>query len=150
MRFRGRRHVSNCVRRRASAKAPRLDWHASCSVSLPIRPGASLGRHFRPRETSPGDSMTALLTLTSAIPTVLAQATDAGTGADENTGLGVISWIVVGLIAGFLGRRIVNKRGEGVVLDIILGLVGSLVGGFLFHLVGIHRNGSFFLSLIVA
>ena len=74
----------------------------------------------------------------------------AQTNADENTGLGFIAWIVVGLIAGFLGSKIVNKRGEGIMIDIILGLVGSLVGGFLFHLVGIHRNGSFIFSIIVA
>jgi len=76
----------------------------------------------------------------------LAQA-DAGS---DDMKLGIIAWIVVGLIAGFLGSRIVNKRGEGIVLDIILGLVGSLVGGFIFHLLGIHRNGSIILSIIVA
>ena len=80
-----------------------------------------------------------------AISPILAQGT-----VDDNTGLGVIAWIVVGLIAGFLGSKIVNKRGEGIVVDIILGLVGSVLGGFLFHLVGIHRNGSFILSVIVA
>ena len=95
--------------------------------------------------------MTALATLASVVPTILAQ-TDAGGGSnvDNNTGLGVISWIIVGLLAGFIASRIVNKRGEGVILDIILGLIGSVIGGFLFHLVGIHRNGSFILSLIVA
>src|SRR3954452_25209639 len=81
------------------------------------------------------------------VPTLLAQASG---NVDDNTGLGFIAWIIVGLIAGFLGSRIVNKRGEGVFLDIILGLIGSVVGGFLFHLVGIHRNGSLILSLIVA
>ena len=85
--------------------------------------------------------MNALLTISP----ILAQGT-----ADDNTGLGFIAWIVVGLIAGFLGSKIVNKRGEGIVLDIILGLVGSVIGGFLFHLLGIHRNGSFILSVVVA
>ena len=85
--------------------------------------------------------MNALIT----VPPVLAQGT-----VDDNTGLGIIAWIVVGLIAGFLGSKIVNKRGEGIFLDIILGLVGSIVGGFVFHLLGIHRNGSFILSVIVA
>src|SRR3954463_4070597 len=74
----------------------------------------------------------------------------AETDADDNVGLGFIAWIIVGLIAGFLGSKIVNKRGEGIMIDIILGLIGSVVGGFLFHLVGIHRNGSFILSIIVA
>jgi uncharacterized membrane protein YeaQ/YmgE (transglycosylase-associated protein family) len=48
----------------------------------------------------------------------------------------VISWIVLGLIAGFIGSKIVNKRGEGFFLDIVLGVVGALVGGFLFSLFG--------------
>jgi uncharacterized membrane protein YeaQ/YmgE (transglycosylase-associated protein family) len=47
-----------------------------------------------------------------------------------------VSWIVLGLIAGFVGSKIVNKRGEGLVLDIVLGIVGAIVGGFLFNLVG--------------
>src|SRR3954453_24049946 len=85
------------------------------------------------------------------ITSLLAQSnTNGANTADDNTGLGFIAWIVVGLIAGFIGSKIVNKRGEGVVRDIVLGLVGSIVGGLLFHLVGIHRNGSFILSIIVA
>src|SRR3954452_15538359 len=79
---------------------------------------------------------------------VLAQGTT--TTADDNTGLGIIAWIVVGLIAGFLGSKIVNKRGEGVLLDISLGLVGAVVGGFIFRLVGIHTSGGFNISIIVA
>jgi uncharacterized membrane protein YeaQ/YmgE (transglycosylase-associated protein family) len=50
--------------------------------------------------------------------------------------MSVIAWIVLGLIAGFIGSKIVNKSGEGVVLDIVLGIAGSMVGGFLFHMVG--------------
>ena len=42
-----------------------------------------------------------------------------------------LAWIVLGLIAGFLGSKIVNKRGEGLVLDLILGIVGAFVGGWL-------------------
>jgi uncharacterized membrane protein YeaQ/YmgE (transglycosylase-associated protein family) len=43
-----------------------------------------------------------------------------------------IGWLVLGLIAGFIASKIVNKTGEGVLLDIILGIVGAVVGGFLF------------------
>lgn len=43
-----------------------------------------------------------------------------------------LAWIILGLIAGFLGGQIVNKTGEGPVLDIILGIVGAVVGGWLF------------------
>jgi uncharacterized membrane protein YeaQ/YmgE (transglycosylase-associated protein family) len=50
--------------------------------------------------------------------------------------MGIIGWIVLGLIAGFIGSKIVNKTGEGAFLDIILGIVGALVGGFLFNMVG--------------
>jgi uncharacterized membrane protein YeaQ/YmgE (transglycosylase-associated protein family) len=46
--------------------------------------------------------------------------------------MSILAWIVLGLIAGFLGSKIVNKSGEGVFLDIILGIVGAVVGGWLF------------------
>jgi len=47
-----------------------------------------------------------------------------------------IAWIVLGLIAGFIASKIVNKSGEGVIVDIILGIVGSVVGGWLFNTFG--------------
>jgi uncharacterized membrane protein YeaQ/YmgE (transglycosylase-associated protein family) len=50
--------------------------------------------------------------------------------------MSVIGWIVLGLISGFIASKIVNKSGEGVVLDIVLGIVGALVGGFIFNAVG--------------
>ena len=50
--------------------------------------------------------------------------------------MSIIAWIVLGLVAGFIGSKIVNKSGEGVVMDIVLGIVGAVVGGFLFNLVG--------------
>jgi uncharacterized membrane protein YeaQ/YmgE (transglycosylase-associated protein family) len=50
--------------------------------------------------------------------------------------MSIIGWIVLGLIAGFIASKIVNKTGEGVVLDIVLGIAGALVGGFLFSLIG--------------
>jgi uncharacterized membrane protein YeaQ/YmgE (transglycosylase-associated protein family) len=45
--------------------------------------------------------------------------------------MSLLSWIVLGLIAGFIGSKIVNKRGEGVVVDIVLGVVGAICGGWL-------------------
>jgi uncharacterized membrane protein YeaQ/YmgE (transglycosylase-associated protein family) len=42
-----------------------------------------------------------------------------------------LAWIVLGLIAGFLGSKIVNKHGSGLFIDIILGIVGAVVGGWL-------------------
>jgi uncharacterized membrane protein YeaQ/YmgE (transglycosylase-associated protein family) len=47
-----------------------------------------------------------------------------------------LAWIVLGLIAGFIGSKIVNRRGEGIVLDILLGIVGAFAGGWLFSLFG--------------
>lgn len=47
-----------------------------------------------------------------------------------------LAWIVLGLIAGFIGSKIVNRRGEGIVLDILLGVVGAFAGGWLFGLFG--------------
>jgi uncharacterized membrane protein YeaQ/YmgE (transglycosylase-associated protein family) len=50
--------------------------------------------------------------------------------------MGILSWIVVGLIAGFIGSKIVNKSGEGLIRDIILGIVGAFVGGWIFSMMG--------------
>jgi uncharacterized membrane protein YeaQ/YmgE (transglycosylase-associated protein family) len=47
-----------------------------------------------------------------------------------------LAWIVLGLIAGFIGSKIVNKRGDGLFLDIILGVIGAIVGGWLFNQFG--------------
>ena len=43
-----------------------------------------------------------------------------------------VAWIVLGLIAGFIGSKLVNKTGEGLVGDILLGIVGAILGGWLF------------------
>ncbi|MGC1305216.1 MAG: GlsB/YeaQ/YmgE family stress response membrane protein [Caulobacteraceae bacterium] len=48
----------------------------------------------------------------------------------------IVAWLVVGLIAGWLGSMIVNRKGDGLVLDIVLGVVGALVGGFVFNFFG--------------
>ena len=62
-----------------------------------------------------------------------------------------LAWIVLGLIAGFIGSKIVNKTGEGFFLDIILGIVGAVVGGWLFTLFGAQGvTGLNVYSLIVA
>src|SRR5215510_7567731 len=50
--------------------------------------------------------------------------------------MSIISWIILGLIAGFIGSRIVNKQGEGMLLDMALGIVGAIVGGILFSFFG--------------
>ena len=50
--------------------------------------------------------------------------------------MSVLGWIVLGLIAGFIGSKIVNHSGQGFLLDIVLGIVGAVVGGFLFTVLG--------------
>lgn len=48
-----------------------------------------------------------------------------------------LGWIILGLIAGWIASKIVNKTGEGMIMDIVLGVVGALVGGFIFSRLGI-------------
>lgn len=47
-----------------------------------------------------------------------------------------LAWIVLGLISGFIASKIVNKSGSGILMDILLGIVGALVGGWLFNTFG--------------
>jgi len=50
--------------------------------------------------------------------------------------MGIIAWLVLGLIAGFIASKIINKSGEGLLVDIVLGIVGALVGGYIFTFLG--------------
>jgi len=60
-------------------------------------------------------------------------------------------WILLGLVAGFIGSHLVNHRGEGVVLDVLLGVVGAIIGGWIFHLFGhIGVTGLNLYSIVVA
>ncbi len=65
--------------------------------------------------------------------------------------MSIIAWIILGLIAGFIGSKIVNRSGQGLVLDIVLGVVGAVVGGFIFNAIGeVGVTGLNLYSLIVA
>ena len=65
--------------------------------------------------------------------------------------MGIISWIILGLIAGFVGSKIVDSQGQGLWLNIALGIVGALVGGFIFDLFGASGvTGLNVYSMIVA
>jgi len=65
--------------------------------------------------------------------------------------MSVIAWIIVGLIAGFVASKIVNRTGEGVILDVLLGIGGAIVGGWLFHIFGMSGvNGLDLYSIVVA
>ena len=62
-----------------------------------------------------------------------------------------LAWIVLGLVAGFIGSKIVNKSGEGILLDIVLGIVGAVAGGWLFNTFGAAGvTGLNLYSLLVA
>jgi uncharacterized membrane protein YeaQ/YmgE (transglycosylase-associated protein family) len=50
--------------------------------------------------------------------------------------MSIIAWIILGLIAGFIASKIVNHQGEGIFLDIVLGIVGAIVGGWIMAAVG--------------
>ena len=65
--------------------------------------------------------------------------------------MSVLAWIVLGLIAGFIASKIVNKSGEGLVLDIVLGIVGAIAGGWIVAAFGGSGvNGLNLYSLLVA
>jgi uncharacterized membrane protein YeaQ/YmgE (transglycosylase-associated protein family) len=65
--------------------------------------------------------------------------------------MSIVSWIILGLIAGFIASKIVNKQGEGMMLDIALGVVGAIVGGIIFNIFGATGiTGLDIYSMIVA
>jgi len=65
--------------------------------------------------------------------------------------MSILAWIVLGLVAGFIGSKVVNKSGEGLLLDIVLGVVGAVVGGWVFSLFGAGGvSGLNLYSLLVA
>lgn len=65
--------------------------------------------------------------------------------------MSIIGWIVLGLIAGFIASKIVNKQGEGFIGDLVLGVIGAIVGGWLFAAFGATGvNGFNIYSMFVA
>ena len=65
--------------------------------------------------------------------------------------MSIIAWLILGLIAGFIGSKIVNSTGQGIVIDIVLGIVGAFVGGYVFTLFGAAPvTGLNLYSLLVA
>jgi uncharacterized membrane protein YeaQ/YmgE (transglycosylase-associated protein family) len=65
--------------------------------------------------------------------------------------MSVIGWIILGLIAGFIASKIVNKTGQGFFMDIVLGIVGAIVGGVIFSALGVGGITGFNLySMVVA
>jgi len=64
--------------------------------------------------------------------------------------MGFLSWILVGLIAGWLTGKIMHGPGKGVLMDIIVGLLGAMAGGFLMRLLGMRSEGGFLYTVFVA
>ncbi len=65
--------------------------------------------------------------------------------------MSILAWIILGLLAGFIGSKIVNKSGEGIIVDILLGIVGAVFGGWLFNRFGAAGvTGLNLYSLLVA
>jgi uncharacterized membrane protein YeaQ/YmgE (transglycosylase-associated protein family) len=65
--------------------------------------------------------------------------------------MGIIAWIVLGLIAGFIASKIVDHHGQGIVIDALLGIAGAFLGGLVFRLIGGRGVTGFNLwSLLVA
>jgi len=63
---------------------------------------------------------------------------------------GLIGWLVIGLIAGWLAGKIARGRGFGCVGDVLLGLIGSVIGGWVFTKLGIVHGNTFLFSLAAA
>ena len=64
-----------------------------------------------------------------------------GSASCQSAGFGgilmsVLGWIIFGLITGFIASRVVNRRGEGCILNVVLGVLGACVGGFIFSAIG--------------
>jgi uncharacterized membrane protein YeaQ/YmgE (transglycosylase-associated protein family) len=65
--------------------------------------------------------------------------------------MSIFAWIILGLIAGFIGSKLVNRTGEGIILDVLLGVVGAIAGGWLFNRFGAAGvTGLNLYSLLVA
>jgi uncharacterized membrane protein YeaQ/YmgE (transglycosylase-associated protein family) len=64
--------------------------------------------------------------------------------------MGIIAWLVVGLIAGWLTGKIMGGPGRGALMDIVIGLIGALAGGFIVSLFGFRPEGGYVYTIVVA
>ncbi|WP_019447529.1 GlsB/YeaQ/YmgE family stress response membrane protein [Cupriavidus sp. BIS7] len=63
---------------------------------------------------------------------------------------GLIAWIVIGAIAGWLAGVVVKGGGFGLIVDIIVGIAGAFIGGWLAGVLGISTGGGWIVSIITA
>jgi uncharacterized membrane protein YeaQ/YmgE (transglycosylase-associated protein family) len=69
----------------------------------------------------------------------------------QGAAMSFVVWIVLGLVAGYIGSKLVNHTGEGLIRDVLLGIVGAIIGGYLFNLFGASGvTGLNIYSLLVA
>jgi uncharacterized membrane protein YeaQ/YmgE (transglycosylase-associated protein family) len=65
--------------------------------------------------------------------------------------MSILAWLVLGIVAGFIASKVVNKTGEGLVMDLVLGVIGAVVGGWIMSFFGeAGVNGLNLYSLVVA
>jgi len=64
--------------------------------------------------------------------------------------MGILMWILVGLVAGWLTGKIMKGSGYGFFVDILLGIAGALVGGFIANHLGLDAHGGFLYSTLIA
>ena len=66
-------------------------------------------------------------------------------------GMGIIGWIIIGGLAGWVASKIMNTDAQqGIILNIVVGIVGALLGGFLLGLVGIDGTSGLIMSFLTA
>ena len=63
---------------------------------------------------------------------------------------GLLYWVVVGLIAGFLAGKVMKGGGYGILMDIALGILGGILGGWLFGMLGIPAASGYIGGIVVA
>ena len=64
--------------------------------------------------------------------------------------MGILMWILVGLVAGWLTGKVMKGSGYGFFVDILLGIAGALVGGFIASHIGLDAHGGFLYSTLIA
>src|SRR6478752_8711247 len=71
---------------------------------------------------------------------------------DQSMGHGIIAWIIIGLLAGWITGKLMKGSGFGFIMDMVVGLVGALVGGFLSNLLGFGGVGEhgLIISIVIA
>jgi uncharacterized membrane protein YeaQ/YmgE (transglycosylase-associated protein family) len=106
----------------------------------PSLSGRNLAGYYRfiSKQCISGLSMITVAALFPWFSTILAERwrTPPERQGRQGGNMSLLAWIVLGLLAGFIGSKLVNKRGEGLILDVLLGVVGAVVGGWLFRSFG--------------